>query len=49
MLVGSFIQDKRPSVLSISGRVATAGETPQILFFSFLPPVENFTFILPFE
>jgi len=32
-LVGSFVEGKRPSVLCISGRVATAGEMPNFLFF----------------
>lgn len=46
MLVGSFIEGKRPSVLSISVRVATAGEIPHFLFLEILPPGESCSFIL---
>jgi len=49
MLVGSCILGKRPSVLSISRRVATTGEMPHFLFFEFLPPGESCAFILPFD
>jgi len=47
--VGSCIQGKRPSVLSISGRVATAGEMPDFLFFEFLLPGESCAYNLPFD
>lgn len=46
ILVGSFIEGKRPSVLSISVRVATAEEMPHFLFLKFLPPGESCAFIL---